>query len=431
MVWAVAAVTAAATIGGAIITSKSNKSAAAAANQAQLDAIEAQRTMTPQELAYFNKQMQLVDMQLATIQQQGAAQAAYLQSIQPMINLNTQLWLQEAQAQFPNLNLSTSPTGGVPSFSQASGAVSGVQASDLMAEARAYRSANVLSGAARRDAIDSLVAQGLSRGEAIGQVGAQNRDAMAQYRDMVSQATAARRGATAARVAPSRRAPTATTGASSLSDVAGMIKSAISDFKKGFKLTPEQEKQINDAIQFAKVRVTNDLEAQRADALDAIFNEVAPALGMRSKGWVNENGELEVDTPNLDRAGKISAEYLRQIGSAYADLEAQGAQMKLNVPLQYGAAQRESLTNALTLGLQGSEIEGNLSDAAARRRLNLMNSASANAQNALGLGVNLASVTNPQIQFPRPTVSFSPSVAENTLGQGITAAGSAISDVFK
>jgi hypothetical protein len=157
-----------------------------------------------------------------------------------------------------------------------------------------------------------------------------------------------------------------------LSSATDFITSGLRQLEGGFQLTPQQNEQIETAIDSARTRAQTDIERQRADGLRVLFDEVAPSLGLRPG-----------DTPNLDRAGLVLRESERQTGALNAMLAEREAQSKLDYPLAAGtAAAQARAPQARTL----SDIE----QRAVQNRLGLIGGISGLGQNLRTQGLELA-----------------------------------------
>jgi hypothetical protein len=115
------AVSGGAQIGGAILSSKAAEKSQIAAINAQREANELARTLTPEQLAYYRQILEQGDQKTRIIQQNAGTQSNYLRNIEPLLNSQTTLYAAEMQRLFPELPVrqaSMSAGGGIPSLQQ-------------------------------------------------------------------------------------------------------------------------------------------------------------------------------------------------------------------------------------------------------------------------------------------------------------------------
>ena len=115
-----------------------------------------------------------------------------------------------------------------------------------------------------------------------------------------------------------------------------LLTRAVEDLRRGGRATPEQERLIDDAGRAALEQGQVDIERFRTESLDALRNELAPALGLRPG-----------DTPVLDRGARVAAEATRQGGQLASRIAESTANARLNFPLA-----SSQLQSAQNLGLQ-------------------------------------------------------------------------------
>lgn len=139
------------------------------------------------------------------------------------------------------------------------------------------------------------------------------------------------------------------------------------------KPTEQETALINDAVAAALQSGEVDINRFQTDALTALAQELAPALGLKP-----------TDTAILDRGGKIAAEALRSKSSLSADLRAAQANAGLSFPLA-----RDQLISSI------SGFQQNLAESTAQFKEQLRQSALINRAN-LGLGLGSPAVGQQQ-----------------------------------
>ena len=190
------------------------------------------------------------------------------------------------------------------------------------------------------------------------------------------------------------------------------MKDGLEQLKDGYQLTSQQEGLITTALNASRATARTAAERSLTEGLQAVFDEIGPARGLRPG-----------DTPNLDRAGRIVAEYQRQMGEAESTFQREGALARLNYPIEAGQAgsQARSQYAQQLLGLARAQTEQEQAESA--RRLALIQGIGVTGQNLLGQGTQLATAATGRPYFGEYTTSipqFEPSIA---LGEGISAAG--------
>ncbi len=155
---------------------------------------------------------------------------------------------------------------------------------------------------------------------------------------------------------------------------------ALEDLRRGGEATPEQIALINEAADAGIAAGGTDIERFRTDSLEALREELAPALGLRPG-----------DTPILDRGARVAAEATRQGGQLAQNFRGAAATARLNLPLaqsqilQAGTSAQGQLVEATR------QFQDQLRQQAFANRLNLQSSVG-------GLGLGLA--TGVAVPFP-------------------------------
>jgi len=169
------------------------------------------------------------------------------------------------------------------------------------------------------------------------------------------------------------------TSTQTLNNAIGFITTGLTQLERGFQLTPQQNQQIEAAIDSARARAQTSAERDRAEGLRAVFDEIAPSLGLRPG-----------DTANLDRAGRIVAEYQRQMGDVSRELAGQEAQLKLNIPLSYGQAAAQARYPQVQALTQLGTTQANIEEQARQRRLGILGGLTTLGQNLQTQRLDLA-----------------------------------------
>ena len=253
-----------------------------------------QASLSPQEIEFNNKQLDLASQQLEIVKQQAAGQADFMTRINPLLDLQTKLYTQE----FEDMNDPVSKE--VKALSQKYGL-------DVLKQ-------NITNLPLQQE----------------------------------------------------------------------LLQSQIDEVRRGGAATPQQEELINEYADEAINSGNIDIERYRTQGLDALRNQLAPALGLRPG-----------DTPVLDRGALLASEALRQGGQLSSGIRGAAANAKLNYPL--AASQ---LTSAIAQGQQGllraaGDFQAQLREQAGLNRLRLGEPISGLAQMGLSGGIGLASASAP------------------------------------
>ena len=96
----------------------------------------------------------------------------------------------------------------------------------------------------------------------------------------------------------------------------------LANLRGGGEATPEQIRLIEEATGAALARGESDIGRFRDLSLEALREELAPQLGLRS-----------TDTPILDRGSRVAEEAVRQQGQLALGLRGAAAEARLNFPL--------------------------------------------------------------------------------------------------
>ncbi len=151
-----------------------------------------------------------------------------------------------------------------------------------------------------------------------------------------------------------------------------LLNLALEDLRRGGAATPEQIGLIDEAAEAGIAAGGTDIERFRTESLEALREELAPALGLRPG-----------DTPILDRGARVSAEATRQGGQLAQRFRGAAATARLNLPL----AQSQILQ-------AGTAAQGQLVEATRQFQADLRNQAFVNRLNLQstvgGLGLGLA-----------------------------------------
>jgi hypothetical protein len=202
------------------------------------------------------------------------------------------------------------------------------------------------------------------------------------------------------------------TSSQTLNTAIGFVKEGLEQLRGGFQLTPEQNQQIETAIDAARARAQTDAERVRSENLRTLFDEVAPSLGLRPG-----------DTPNLDRAGRVLAEHQRQVGNINRELAGREAQLKLDYPIASGQAaalaRAQQAQSMLGLG-EAQSLAGQRYGAA---RQNLLQELGSTGLGLLREGANLAQVSTGTPDFGGGFNTVPQFDANTYLGRGIAGAG--------
>ncbi len=151
-----------------------------------------------------------------------------------------------------------------------------------------------------------------------------------------------------------------------------LLTLALEDLRRGGKATPEQIELIQQAGDAALERGGVDIERFRTDSLEALREELAPALGLRGS-----------DTPILDRGGRVAAEATRQGGQLASSVRGAEATARLNFPLAQSQLTQQSSLGLSQLTAATSQFQDQLRQQAFANRLNLQSSVG-------GLGLSLS-----------------------------------------
>ncbi len=151
-----------------------------------------------------------------------------------------------------------------------------------------------------------------------------------------------------------------------------LLNLALEDLRQGGAATPEQIELIQQAGDAALDRGGVDIERFRTESLEALREELAPALGLRAS-----------DTPILDRGARVSAEATRQGGQLAAGVRNAEATARLNFPLAQSQLLQQSSLGLSRLTEATRQFQDQLRQQAFANRLNLQSSVG-----GLGLGLS-------------------------------------------
>lgn len=151
-----------------------------------------------------------------------------------------------------------------------------------------------------------------------------------------------------------------------------LLQLSLEDLRRGGAATPEQIQLIQEAADAGIEAGGIDIERFRTESLEALREELAPALGLRPG-----------DTPILDRGARVAAEATRQGGQLAAGFRGAAASARLNFPLAQSQLLQTSSLGQSQLQQASRQFQDQLRQQAFANRLNLQSSVG-------GLGLSLA-----------------------------------------
>ena len=195
-----------------------------------------------------------------------------------------------------------------------------------------------------------------------------------------------------------------------------LLDISLENIRQGTKATPEQIELIEEIRSTQLATGESDISRFRDEGLEALREELAPALGLRS-----------TDTPILDRGARVAEEATRQQGQLERGLATTAAGARLNFPIAAGAFEANRIGFQQQLNLATSEFQAQLRQQAFNNRLNLGRSIGGVIGQTASGGLGLAGIGT---SFPGFNAGFTETTSSKLgLGQFLLAGIGAGGDV--